>query len=343
MADDRVQLLDKETTLLIQHTNDTPIEPYDIISDPKNVIALSLLYNSLQWLASSLRRLRHITPHQTDSSTHNPAQPNQPPMNRRWTLISSLFPAPSTIPTQIPLTPATAILFDNALTTYINLSHLSLATLRLDIRLASISLLTHSLQGPILLPSPATSASPPILALNADLGTINQNLVSHLNLKERRFVTSGLARLVDRKLVTGATAIGALNRDGASRILIDVLVAGKGLRDVVITNTSPSQTTSGLGLTSTSSSEDEDAESLTLPLSTTYYSWFLEGAPRVVELAKTEKLKEHGLRYSYDELKTLVELCFSEALGSEDREVVVGAKRALADSLLGLGEGLWDS
>jgi exocyst complex component 4 len=49
------------------------------------------------------------------------------------------------------------------------------------------------------------------------------------------------------------------------------------------------------------------------------------------------------LRFTYEELKTLVELCFSEALGSEEREVVVGAKRSLADCLLGLGEGLWDS
>jgi exocyst complex component 4 len=272
-------------------------------------------------------------------------------MNRRWTLISSLSAAtPSATPTHLPLTPATAIFFDNALLAYITLSHLSLSTLRLDLRLASISLLTQSLQGPILLPSPATSASPPILNLNADLGTVNQSLTTHLNIKERRFVTSGLARLVDRKFVSGATAIQTLNRDGASRILIDVLVAGKGLRDIIVTLTTSSATslpsTQGLALTTTPSiAADESIESLNLPLSTTYYSWFLEGAPRVVELAKLEKEKEQegGLRFTYEELKTLVELCFSEALGSEEREVVVGAKRSLADCLLGLGEGLWDS
>jgi exocyst complex component 4 len=68
VGDDRVQLLEKvenppsltidlertltqfpnqETTLLVQYTNETAIQPYDLISDPKNVVALSLLYNSL--------------------------------------------------------------------------------------------------------------------------------------------------------------------------------------------------------------------------------------------------------------------------------------------------------
>jgi hypothetical protein len=34
---------------------------YDIISDPKTVISLSLLYNSMQWLSSHLARIRLVT------------------------------------------------------------------------------------------------------------------------------------------------------------------------------------------------------------------------------------------------------------------------------------------
>lgn len=36
----------QETELLLEHTSKVPLEPYDIISDPKTVMALSLLYNS---------------------------------------------------------------------------------------------------------------------------------------------------------------------------------------------------------------------------------------------------------------------------------------------------------
>lgn len=40
-------LTDQEIELLLKRTDEVPLEPYDIISDPKTVVALSLLYNSM--------------------------------------------------------------------------------------------------------------------------------------------------------------------------------------------------------------------------------------------------------------------------------------------------------
>lgn len=37
----------QETELLLKRTSEVPLEPYDIISDPKTVSSLSLLYNSM--------------------------------------------------------------------------------------------------------------------------------------------------------------------------------------------------------------------------------------------------------------------------------------------------------
>lgn len=37
----------QETELLLERTSIVPLEPYDIISDPKTVGSLSLLYNSM--------------------------------------------------------------------------------------------------------------------------------------------------------------------------------------------------------------------------------------------------------------------------------------------------------
>lgn len=37
----------QEIDLLLKRTDSSPLEPYDIISDPKTVVALSLLYNSM--------------------------------------------------------------------------------------------------------------------------------------------------------------------------------------------------------------------------------------------------------------------------------------------------------
>lgn len=49
------------------------------------------------------------------------------------------------------------------------------------------------------------------------------------------------------------------------------------------------------------------------------------------------------LGFSYEELKVLVELCYSENLASERREVAVQAKRQLNDQLLALSEHTWRS
>lgn len=44
----------KEIRLLVSRTKEHPLEAYDIISDPKSVVALSLLYNSMVCLNNSL-------------------------------------------------------------------------------------------------------------------------------------------------------------------------------------------------------------------------------------------------------------------------------------------------
>lgn len=42
-----IMLTRQEIELLLKRTEEVPIEPHDIISDPKTVVALSLLYNSM--------------------------------------------------------------------------------------------------------------------------------------------------------------------------------------------------------------------------------------------------------------------------------------------------------
>jgi exocyst complex component 4 len=49
------------------------------------------------------------------------------------------------------------------------------------------------------------------------------------------------------------------------------------------------------------------------------------------------------VRFTYDELKALLELCYSEQLADPERGVAAAAKRQLADKLLGLSEYMWQS
>lgn len=73
------------------------------------------------------------------------------------------------------------------------------------------------------------------------------------------------------------------------------------------------------------------------------YDLFLLGPDKVMAFVKENKAKQGGVGYTYDELRTLIELCCSAALRSADREETVRAKKGMQDCLLQLGELLWDS
>ena len=94
-----------------------------------------------------------------------------------------------------------------------------------------------------------------------------------------------------------------------------------------------------------------------------YFASFGQGADFIVEIAgketddrdgeTVEKTKAEGMKeareiqrrhnFSYDELKTLVELCYSEQLANPERGIATAARRQMADRLLNLSEYMWQS
>ena len=64
---------------------------------------------------------------------------------------------------------------------------------------------------------------------------------------------------------------------------------------------------------------------------------------KMMSFVKENKAKGGGVGYTYDDLRTLIELCYSAALRSVDREENIKAKKGMQDCLLQLGELLWDS
>lgn len=169
-------LIDKEIQALISATRTNPLSTYDIISDPKSVGSLSLLYNSMQWVSSSLTRLRHV---ESTSSSHSSSSSSQV---RRWTLIASLRPNHSRSrssggnnpPAYLPLTTETVIAFDNILQEFRELAKIALLTLHIDVRCGVIHQLTRSLRGPNATPfdeAPAASPRDSVSLPTADSGS----------------------------------------------------------------------------------------------------------------------------------------------------------------------------
>ncbi|OAX80380.1 hypothetical protein ACJ72_05292 [Emergomyces africanus] len=381
----RQELIAKEIDLLIKYTNETPLEPYDIVSDPKTVFSLSLLYNSIQWLVNSLSRIRHITTHETDSS--QPKSTGRIPHKRRWTLVSSMKSKrdSSSIPIYLPMTEDSVLGFDTTLESLQNLALTALLTLHIDIRCGAIHMVTRSLSSdtssstpptsPIsasyttewkhILPTPPSSASPAIIELNNDLISFDANIATYLGPNECRFITSGLAQLIDRAFVSATRFIGAMNHNGALRLQLDVLVLQQNLKNIIVHRPPPPLPSPSKDAKPSQQKperkEEEEEEIIALPRSAKFLDWFLDGAEKALEHAQIEReaFKKHGSEkspqagsgeppFTYEELKVLVELCFSAILrGAEgrdsNREDLLAAKRASGDALLRLSEVMWDS
>ena len=362
----RVELVDKEISALIGATTATPLEAYDIISDAKSVAALSLLQNSMQWLASSVGRLRQITSSTNDSRSRRHSQ------SRRWTLISSLNrPAQRNSmnpPIHLPMTSESVTAFDNTLQSLRDLATQALLTLHIDIRCGVIHMLSKALRGPNnaplnptrdsaslpplssyhhILSSPPQSASQAILDLNTDLISFDTNTSTYLGSKERHFIIAGLGRLIDRVFVSSASLIGVMNNYGAQRLCLDVLVLQQNLRNLdVVSSPESGDDVININVDNTSFDEDEDGNAAVLHRSAKFFDLFLQGPEKVLEYAQEQKNAgpSGGEKlFSYDELKVLVELCFSEGLRSENREDAVRAKKGEGDLGLRLQEIMWDS
>lgn len=403
-ASSRADLIAKEVQALLSSTKQNPLSSYDIISDPKSVHQLSLLYNSMQWTAAALTQIRNVEAAHT-ASTSKPAA-------KRWTLLTGLRsptnkPAshPGAIrPVHLPLTPETAIPFDNTVSSFRGLAQTSLLTLHIDIRCGIIHQLSRALRGPdtndstnspmspdntntnnnrdslpaldsglypYVLSSAPSSASPLVLELNNDLISFDANIATYLPRKEREFIIAGLAALIDRYLVVAADAIAVMNAHGAERLRIDATVIQQNLRAIMAastetdkdlgllsdsynntgTGTGTSTAATGLGISTaeTEPTNDEDvddaaaADSGLLSSATRYFNLFLSGPDSILQYVRDCKAQNVDVGYTYDELRTLVELWHSAKLRGEDREESIKARKGQQEVLLALGEVMWDS
>ena len=324
--------------MLIAKTNEKPLDPHDIISDPRSVTALCLIYSSMvgviltnkgsfmgtlltessqQWLAVHLQQLRRIIPESSRSHRDSAKSQN----TRQLSLASPPQQADPNAPIYLPMTQETVEAFDSILASMRTLAVTALLTLHIDIRLGVIHMLTRTLHAPYLLAQKAKDPDPSILALNADLLSFTDNLSTHLDPSAQQFITNGLASLIDNLFVSNAFQITAgMNDYGCERMHLNISVLSQNLKSIQ------------------SSSDDHGSE---LDRSKRFYELFMEGADGIVERARDRG--GEGLEgFDLEELKGLVELWYRDGIESGAREVQIKSRRELADKLLVLSECLWN-
>ena len=130
-----------------------------------------------------------------------------------------------------------------------------------------------------------------------------------------RFIANGLGQLMDQAILMNSSRIQVMNENGCRRMQLNILVLQQNLRNI-------------------------EPKAL-LTRSATFFNFFSTRPDAIIARAKETGGK--GLEFSYDELKVLVELCYSDAMSSPRREVAMQAKRNMDDHLLQLSEHLWQS
>ncbi|CRK35565.1 hypothetical protein BN1708_001211, partial [Verticillium longisporum] len=159
--------------------------------------------------------------------------------------------------------------------------------------------------------------------------TYDETIMRHLRIPESRFVRTGLGRLIDAYLVGNAPLASPMNGRGCGRMQLNILVLQQNLKNV--------------------------EEGVDLRRAAEYFALFEKGPDGVVAKAKADKEageaeadgepdeEERRLRFSYDELKALMELCFSEQLANPERGFAAAAKRQMGEKMLALSEYTWQT
>lgn len=259
-----------------------------------------------QWLANCLLRLRHVVP-ESQSVKRSSARPQQ---IRRWTLLELKKPHSKEEPIHLPLSGEAIGTFDGIITSMRALAHDALFILHVDIRCGIAHMMAQILKAPYSLSYPTNTPDPNVLALNSDLLSFDDTVSAYLPRREHRFITAGLAALVDALLVSNASQIQSMNANGCGRMQLNILVLQQNLKAI--------------------------EGDVSLSRSARFFELFAEGADAILANAKGGDAKD--LDFTLDERKAMLELCYSDGLRSTQRESSVLARKKLDEHLRQLEE-----
>ncbi|KAJ2899985.1 putative sec8 exocyst complex component specific domain-containing protein [Zalerion maritima] len=332
--------VEKEVKFFVDEASDQLVRQDDIIKnqdpvkDRDTIAAMCLLFTSMKWLSLKVQGLRYITKNDTDSSRQSK------PTGKNWTQLNDASQGKGMVgPVYLPMTSETVQSFDTIVTSYEQLATTTLLTLHSEERCRVVyslrTVLSPETAAPYLLDQEVSEPDPAIIELNEDLVAYDEITTSHLREGEVAFMRTGLGLLVRTYLVANASMASPMNAKGCRRMELNILVLQQNLKNI--------------------------EPGVDLVRATDYFTMFDKGADTIVEMAKVktrggdagaaeeegqmdemrEVQKKHN--FSYDELKALVELCYSEQLSNPERGIATAAKRQMADRLLNLSEYMWQS
>jgi exocyst complex component 4 len=269
---------------------------------------MCLLHTSMKWLANKIMSMRRLSEQATKSSKRESERfENQ----RRWTLIASQKPA-ETDRVYIPLNEETAAAFDGVHHSYLQLSRTILLLIHAEARAHIFFYVNAAMSRTFELDQLLNEPDPEVVALNADLVGLDEELATHLQPAQQSYVTTGLAVLLDAVIIHHAPHIKVMNAAGCGRLQLNILVLQQNLKNI--------------------------EAGAVLTRSAIYFDMFTSGPEAIIDEARK---KGKDCTFTFAQMKDLLRLSYSEGMKSERREIAVAAERGLEGSTLSLSEFLW--
>ncbi|ODQ52476.1 hypothetical protein SAICODRAFT_57779 [Saitoella complicata NRRL Y-17804] len=291
----------KETGVQLKLKGSQPLGAGAIIQDVSLITRMVTLYNSVKWLSARVMPMAHIEDKNGMSIRMNGASTERATEDRP----------------RLPLTKELASRFDALLATYDQLAESVLLTLRIEMRLHVTYHLELALtDGNYSLDEKTVEPDPHVSNLNTDLVLLDERLSGALPNWEYRFVTKGMAVLIDELLVTLAgESIRLINKVGVLKMMHNILALQQNLKNFV--------------------SGPSDAQ---LERSTEYWRLYELGPARLLEVIKTHQPPH----FTFDQLKNMLRLQYSDnlarATNENRRDSALQARRGFNERCIALGE-----
>ena len=223
----------------------------------------------------------------------------------------------------------TVVLFDGVVNSFQELAATTLYTLRAEMRCHILYHLNLCMSGssfnipiPINKDTPTMGQTPlldpdiNLLNLNTDLVAFDEDLSVLLRPREKEYITLGLASFITHILIAHARKIGVMNRGGVHKMVLCILVLQQNLKNV-------------------------EGKVVSLDRARQYYNLWTGTGNGVKELIA--RAAQGPMGFNFDELKTMINLCYSEGLTANTgrKETVAQARKAMMESMKELSESMW--
>ncbi|CDR99686.1 related to SEC8-protein transport protein [Sporisorium scitamineum] len=243
-----------------------PIAIHELTTSRKKLVALGCLQHSVEWFAASVGRLKPVVePSKGSSKVDDVLRAKRP--KARLSVIDALAlndgralddGATPTIASAsavgsndvesgsneeelpLPLTADLVSRYSSLSSVYHALSSSLLFTLRLENRLRIISYLNTAIsESTYVVNSTAIEPAPHIVDLNAELANLDDILTETLPAASRAFALSGISVLIDACLIGLVHKIKAVNREGVTKMLRNILALQQNLKNILPTKGDP--------------------------------------------------------------------------------------------------------